>query len=70
MGQRGRDVFEGEKGVGEMIKGLAYTVGCRHGKEDVVAAVVGDCRGEVKKARVPCFAHDARVNGASWATTS
>jgi hypothetical protein len=48
LGQRGRDVFEGEKGVGEMIKGLAYTVGCRHGKEDVVAAVVGDCRGEVK----------------------
>ena len=34
--------------VGEMIKGLAYTVGCRHGKEDVVTAVVGDCRGEVK----------------------
>ena len=27
MGQRGGGVFEGEKGVGEMIKGLTYTVG-------------------------------------------
>ena len=48
MGQRGGGVFEGEKGVGEMIKGLTYTVGGRHGKEDVVAAVMVDGRGEVK----------------------
>ena len=48
MGQRGGGVFEREKGVGEMVKGLAYTVRGRRGKEDVVAAVVVDGRGEVK----------------------
>ncbi len=37
-----------KKGVGEMVKDLTYAVGGRHGKEDVVAAVVVDGRGEVK----------------------
>ena len=48
MGQRGGGVFEREKGVGEMVKGLAYTVGVRYGEEDVVAAVVVYGRGEVE----------------------
>ena len=46
--QRGGGVFEGEKGIGEMVKGLTYAVGVRHWKEDVVAAVVVDGRGEIK----------------------
>ena len=54
MGQRGGGVFEGEKGVGEMVKGLTYAVRVRKGDEDVVAAVVVDGRGEVESPR-PMF---------------
>ena len=43
--QRGGGVFEGEKGVGEMVKGLTYAVGVRQGEEDVVASVMVDGRG-------------------------
>ena len=49
FGAKGRRRLRRRKGVGEMVKGLTYAVvGGRHGKEDVVAAVVVDGRGEVK----------------------
>ncbi len=48
MGQRGGGIFERKKGAGEMVKGLANTVGVRQGKEDVVTSVVVDGRGEVE----------------------
>ena len=34
-----KGLLEGEEGIGEMVKGLAHTVGVREGKENVVAAV-------------------------------
>jgi hypothetical protein len=46
--QRRERVLEGEQGIGEMVKGLAYTVGVRDGEENVVAAVVVYSGGEVE----------------------
>ncbi len=50
FGQRRGRVLEGEQGIGEMVKGLAYTVGVRDGdgEENVVAAVVVYSGGEVE----------------------
>ena len=46
--KRGGGVFESKEGIGEMVKGLANTVGVREGKENVMTAVMIYGRGEVK----------------------